>query len=56
MGQTFHVYPVDDLIAHDTETEDCICGPKIELVPSETGDGWLITHNSLDGREAKENR
>jgi hypothetical protein len=52
---TVHVYPVGDLIEHDTETDECICGPVIEPVPDEDGSmGWLITHNSLDGRERHE--
>lgn len=54
MGQTFHVYPVNDLIEHDTDSEDCVCGPTHELVPSDDGNGWIILHHSLDGREAKE--
>ena len=49
----FHVMPVNDLIEHDFE--DCPCGPKVEPVPREDGSvGWLITHNSLDGREFNE--
>lgn len=34
MSETFHVYPVNDLIEHDTETEYCLCGPAIERVPN----------------------
>jgi len=45
-----HVYPVADLIDHDTDTDDCVCGPTTEF-----GDGWaVVTHHSLDGRETKE--
>ncbi len=51
MGQTVHVVPVDDLVEHIEHDADCPCGPAVEHVPSETGDGWLITHHSLDGRE-----
>lgn len=52
MPQTVHVYPVNDLIEHDTESEDCPCGPTPEAVPDQDGAmGWLITHHSLDGRE-----
>lgn len=50
---TVHVYPIGDLIEHDTETDDCVCGPTVEHVPGD-GDGWIITHHSLDGREAHE--
>lgn len=46
-----HVLPVQDLIEH-TEG-DCVCGPATEPVKRPDGSvGWLITHNSLDGREA----
>lgn len=52
---TVHVYPNADLVEHDTETDDCVCGPTIEPVEREDGSiGWLATHHSLDGREARE--
>ncbi|MGO2311679.1 MAG: hypothetical protein ACTH6A_06615 [Brachybacterium tyrofermentans] len=56
MGSTYHVYPTSDLVEHDTESEDCVCGPTVEHVPSENGDGWIVLHHSLDGREIKEKR
>ena len=50
-----HVYPDNDLIDHDTETDDCLCGPETEAVPRDDGSyGWLIVHHSLDGREGRE--
>lgn len=54
MGQRVHVYPLADLVDHDTDTEGCVCGPRVECVPSDSGDGWLVVHASLDGREANE--
>lgn len=52
-----HTFPVDDLVEHDTDelpgepfNDECICGPDVEPV----GDGWQITHHSLDGRELTE--
>jgi hypothetical protein len=55
MGQTVHVYPVNDIVEHDTETDDCQCGPSIEAVPDgEGGYGYVLTHHSLDGREFDE--
>lgn len=57
MSGVLHVLPVNDLIKHDWSTEsgeECICVPTPECVPSESGDGWLIVHHSLDGREANE--
>ena len=44
-----HVYPVNDLDPHDTESAgDCPCGPSMETL--ENGD-ILIVHNAYDGRE-----
>ena len=52
---TVHVRPVDDLINHDTDGDDCTCGPRVEPVPSAGGTvGWLVVHHSLDGRELTE--
>jgi hypothetical protein len=50
-----HVHPVGDLVEHELEGEDCICGP--EVIPVECDDGsmgWVISHHSLDGREQRE--
>lgn len=50
-----HVFPVDDLVGHDTESDDCVCGPELEpCVRSDGSVGWLITHQSLDRREDSE--
>lgn len=51
-----HVEPLDDLIVHDTDSDDgCVCGPTSEPVMRDDGsNGWLITHHSLDGREKSE--
>ena len=54
MSATVHVYPVNDLIEHELEGEACVCGPVLEYVEGEEGDGWLVSHASLDGREARE--
>lgn len=52
---TVHTYPVADLIEHDTDGGDCICGPTVEPVMREDGsNGWHVLHHSLDGREASE--
>ncbi len=51
-SDTVHVYPVADLVVHDTENGDaCICGPHVEYVE---GGGKLVTHHALDGREHQE--
>ena len=48
----FHVYPVEDLIEHDTDSEGCVCGPTIEPIECDDGSmGWIVVHHSLDGRE-----
>ncbi|WP_062077720.1 hypothetical protein [Demequina globuliformis] len=50
-----HTYPVNDLIEHETEGDDCACGPTIEPIKAETGEmNWHILHHSLDGREQHE--
>lgn len=52
---TFHVVPIDDLIDHNPDGEDCPCGP--ETVPVERDDGsiaWQVIHHALDGREHDE--
>jgi hypothetical protein len=53
-GQHVHVLPLADVIAHD-ENDDCVCGTTTEPVTREDGTiGWVVTHHSLDGREADE--
>jgi hypothetical protein len=50
-----HVTPVNDLIEHEEVSDNCVCGPTTEPVERDDGSiGWLITHHSLDNREAKE--
>ena len=52
---TVHVFPVNDIIEHNTDTDDCVCGPTAEPVIADDGScGWVIVHHSLDGREANE--
>ena len=52
---TVHVAPVDDHIAHDLNTDDCICGPTQEPVTRNDGTtGWIVIHHSLDGREKRQ--
>ena len=48
---TVHVWPVDDVILHDLNGTDCVCGPQLEA----GADGsWMVSHASLDGRELTE--
>lgn len=48
-----HTWPLGDLVAHEL-SPDCVCAP--EQSESEIrGDTWLLlTHHSLDQREARE--
>ena len=48
MTETVHVLPLGDLIEHE-ESQDCPCGPRVEWC----GSGWVVVHNSLDGREVQ---
>lgn len=55
MSDATHIYPLNDLVDHDTDGDGCVCGPVD--VPVERDDGsyaWLVVHNSLDGREHRE--
>lgn len=52
---TVHVYPVNDVVEHDTDTDECPCGPTLEAVSNDDGSyGWVLTHHSMDGREFAE--
>lgn len=54
-AESLHVVPVDDLMAHDSTTEGCVCGPELEPVERDDGSfAWLYVHHSLDGRENDE--
>jgi len=55
MNDSVHVLPSGDLVAHDSEGDDCVCGPGVEPVKRRDGSvGWLVIHHSLDGREVDE--
>lgn len=55
MAETYHVYPVNDLVEHDTDGGDCPCGPTTEPVVRDDGSmGFVTVHHSLDGREHHE--
>lgn len=46
-----HVRPADDVIDHDIQSTDCLCGPTVEWMDPKTGltymNGPLVTHHSL---------
>jgi hypothetical protein len=57
MADVLHVYPLGDVVEHDTSTgePDCACGPQVRPEPQDDGSiGWQIVHHSLDGRELHE--
>jgi hypothetical protein len=55
MSEPWHVVPIDDLIEHEGEGLDCVCGPELQLVTADDGTvRHLVVHNSLDGREDEE--
>lgn len=52
---TVHAYPLNDLVEHETESENCVCGPAVLPIKHDDGSsGWIILHHSLDGRELNE--
>lgn len=52
---TIHVLPINDLIEHDDDGDQCPCGPTVEAVFRDDGsNGWMVVHHSLDGREQYE--
>lgn len=45
-----HVLPLGDQVEHE-RTDECVCGPKTELVTRDDGpDGWVVIHYALDRR------
>jgi len=52
MSEIRYVFPVNDLVDHDTDGGDCVCGPTVEPVERDDGSmGFLVSHHSRDGRE-----
>ncbi len=50
-----HCVPINDLVEHNTDNDDCICGPTTEPVERSDGSfGLIVIHHSLDGREKNE--
>ncbi len=55
VSDAWHVYPVNDLTEHDTDTDNCVCIPEQRAVKRDDGSmGWIAVHHSLDGRELRE--
>ena len=50
-----HVLPINDLVKHEDVDTSCVCGPQEQPVKRDDGSvGWVVVHNSLDGRELRE--
>lgn len=47
------IVPIGDLIDHDTVTDDCECGPRVQYVDNPDGDRWMYVHRALDGRATR---
>jgi hypothetical protein len=45
---TYHVYPLNDILEHDVETDDCACLPHRTMNNDQSA--WLLIHNAWDGR------
>lgn len=51
-SQSVHVVPLNDLIWHPTNGENCPCGPTVDPVQHDDGTiTWNYVHHALDGRE-----
>lgn len=52
--EVWHVYPVRDLKPHAVEgfANECECHPRVR----QEGKGFVVLHNSFDGREVFESR
>lgn len=50
----YHVYPLGDLIEHELEGTECICGPcTVAVLHANLIIEVQVIHHSLDGREQK---
>lgn len=43
-----HVFPINDLIEHNTESMECVCGPEIDF------ENEIVIHAAMDRRECFE--
>jgi len=40
-----HIYPINDVIEHNTDSNECLCNPEIDV------ENGLVIHTAIDGRE-----
>lgn len=50
--EKIHVYPLNDLIEHETVSDECMCNPQ--LIYDLDNDSCIIVHTSMDRRECFE--
>lgn len=43
--------PLEDAIAHDTDTTDCLCGPAVQPTHIDGHLAWVVTHQPLAAPE-----
>lgn len=43
--------PDGDLVEHDPDSPECVCGPSVSVLESDDGDYAEIVHHALDGRD-----
>lgn len=53
MSEIVHVLTVNDIAEH-VQANTCWCVPTIKYC--DVGEGFIVIHNSLDGRELREGR
>lgn len=50
--EAVHVFPLGDIIDHDTEGMGCECLPVLTVTEElDQSLRWIILHNALDGRQ-----
>ena len=50
IAKDVHVFPIDDLLEHNTDSGECMCDPEVIV----EGGSLIYVHNSYDGREDRE--
>lgn len=46
----YHVYPLKDLIVHNTDSIECMCNPDIDI------ENGIVIHSAMDRREIFEQK
>ena len=51
ISNSLHIVPINDLIEHNTDSDECFCDP---VLYKSDGERTIVKHNSFDGREQNE--